>query len=302
MKTLAILNRDGGTLKTTDLGAFADHLRGEFRDAGHDLVVDVVDGAAIVDTLRRAAADPEVETIVAGGGDGTVSAAAAAAWKNKKAVGVLPAGTMNLFARALAIPLDIHLAARALANADVADCDIATANGRPFVHQYSVGLQPKVVADRDSEHHRSRLHKMLNGVKSALGVFMRPPSFPVRIVIDGETREERLSLLAVSNNPYGEGHIPYADGLDDGLLGVYRAGVLGTHENLKLAADLAAGNWRANADFRADTAREVTIVFQKRKHDAKALIDGELIPLEPEVHVRLHRRELRVLKPRSTGR
>lgn len=297
MRINAVLNREGGTLKTTDLDAYMVHLREQFEQAGHDLSCSVVPASNIVEALNHAANSAECDVILAGGGDGTISAAAGIAWRAGKAIGVLPAGTMNLFARSLAVPLNIHDAAGALALGQVTQCDIATANGKPFVHQYSVGLQPRIVERRDALGHNSRIEKMIVGVRAAFGIFVRPPAFRVRLTLDGHRVEEKANLVTVSNNPFGEGHIPYADSLDKGVLGVYRAGLLSSGAAVKLATDLLIGSWSTNPDFRAAVAREVLIEFPRKKKNASAVIDGELVVLDSVVEIKIHRGELKVLVP-----
>lgn len=300
MRILTVLNQDGGTLKTTDLNAFGAHLRSEFEKAGHDFDLKITPGADIADALESAAADQHVDVILAGGGDGTISGAAAVAWKSGKALGVIPAGTMNLFARSIGVPLDIMQAASALAEGEVIPCDIATANGRPFVHQFSVGMQSRVVKDRNDQAYNSRIGKMLASARATLGMFAQPPSFKVQVTRDGEKEAtETLSQIAVANNVYGEGHMPYADHLDGGVLGIYRAGILDTAASVKLTADLMIGAWRANPDFSESTAREVVLAFPHLKHSAHAVIDGELIKLAPEVVIKTHPGALNILVPKT---
>src|SRR5262245_20194101 len=98
MRFTAVLNRDGGILRTTDLTAFAERMRATLERHHHRLDVEIVGAAAIEAALTRAAASRS-DVVIAGGGDGTVSAAAAALMRKRKALAVLPAGTMNLFAR-----------------------------------------------------------------------------------------------------------------------------------------------------------------------------------------------------------
>ena len=100
------------------------------------------------------------DVVLAGGGDGTVSAAAAALMGKKKALAILPAGTMNLFARGLGIPLSLDAAVEAFADGEVRPVDMASANGRPFVHQFSIGMHAKMVGVRDKMEFGSRLGKM----------------------------------------------------------------------------------------------------------------------------------------------
>ncbi|TIS94759.1 MAG: diacylglycerol kinase family lipid kinase, partial [Mesorhizobium sp.] len=104
MKFAAVLNRDGGTLRTTDISAFSDRMHQTLDAAGHSLSIDIVAGKDVVVTLDNAVSRRSVDVVLAGGGDGTISAAAARLMGKKKALAILPAGTMNLFARGLGIP------------------------------------------------------------------------------------------------------------------------------------------------------------------------------------------------------
>lgn len=301
MRVVAILNREGGTLRTTDLDMYARHLTTAFSRAGHAIDCHVVPGAALIETLEGAATDQTVDAILCGGGDGSVSAAAGICWKADKILGIIPAGTMNLFARSLRIPTDILDAATVLADAESRPVDIATANGRPFVHQFAVGIHSQVVRLRQRSAYRSRIGKILASIKAMFAILARPPVLTVRIRIKDAMREERVSLVAVSNNLYGEGHMPYADRVDEGILGIYRADVLPPTGVLRLAIDLLFGRYRDNPDFHADTADAVTLEFPRRRRARKAVIDGELIPLEESVRIVMHAGELRVLAPKAAG-
>jgi len=299
MRIKAILNRDGGTLKTIDLEAFSGQLEQVFKKAGHDIAIELVSGKDLIATLAGAGADTRSEAILAGGGDGTISAAAGVAWTSGKALAVLPAGTMNLFARSLAVPLDLDAAIAALATAEVMDCDIATANGRSFVHQFSVGLQPRIVMERDRQQHGSRLSKMLKSVSAALSSMAAPPLFRADIASDGQKLDKQVdySLIVVTNNPYGDALLPRPDRLNRGVLGLYRARTLGADAYLRLAGDLVTGSLNDSTDLEFSTARKVELVFPQVKSSARASIDGELIRLEREVEIVTHPGALKVLAP-----
>ncbi len=170
MKLVAILNRDGGTFKTTDMDAYCARAVQAFHAAGHDFECRVVEGREVVDAMRRVADEQGVEGLIAGGGDGTISAAAGIAWKSGLALGVIPAGTMNLFSRTLKLPLDIWQVLDVLAGGQVQNVDIASANGRSFVHQFSAGLHARMVRYRNSMNFASRLGKMRASTRAALGV------------------------------------------------------------------------------------------------------------------------------------
>ena len=118
MRFIAVLNRDGGTLRTVDLEDFERRLTATIEHAGHQIAVEVVSGSAVEKALAKAA-DAGVDVVIAGGGDGTVSVAAAALMNMSTALAILPAGTMNLFARSLGIPLALDAAVAAFADGAV---------------------------------------------------------------------------------------------------------------------------------------------------------------------------------------
>src|SRR5262245_61278994 len=78
--------------------------------------------------------------LLVGGGDGTVSTAAALFTGEKIALGILPLGTMNLFARALGIPLKLGQAVEAVIAGTKQKIDVGEVNGRIFVHHVTLGL------------------------------------------------------------------------------------------------------------------------------------------------------------------
>ncbi|KKC36558.1 hypothetical protein WH87_13940 [Devosia epidermidihirudinis] len=299
MRIIAVLNRDGGTLRTMDLDAFCEEAKAIFASHGHELECRVVSGKKVEATLRAATETAGVDAILAGGGDGTISTAAGIAFASGMPLGVLPAGTMNLFARALKIPLGLNEALQAIAAGDVGAVDIATANDRPFVHQFGVGIHARLVRIRESMTYRSRIGKMLASLKSIAAAALRPPEFDAELHTKSGVERRRVSGIAVSNNPLGDGHIPHADSLDRGLLGVYVAAPVTTPELLRLAFSVLRGSWRESPMVSENEVANVTLSFPKAKRGARAVVDGELIRLQRSVTLKVHPGALRVLLPKS---
>src|SRR5690606_37519280 len=129
--------------RTMDLDAFCDDARARVAAHDHQLECRAVAGDEVEAALRRAATSNSVDAIMAGGGDGTISAAARIAYETDMPLAVLPAGTMNLFARALKVPLVLEEALEAIAGGEVGAVEIATANDRAFVHQFGVGIHAR---------------------------------------------------------------------------------------------------------------------------------------------------------------
>jgi diacylglycerol kinase family enzyme len=297
MRFRAILNQDGGTLQDTDIEKFSTLIVESFQENGHSVDVRPVKGENLIEALENAFGDGDVDGVIAGGGDGTVSAAGGMALEAGKPLAILPAGTMNLYARALNIPLDLDEAVRALAAGEVGQSDIGRANGRAFLHQFTIGFHSRMIAERNSYNFASKIGKIRASIVAAFDTIRRPPSFPVEMDIDGRKIRERVSSVAVSNNLFGEGHLPYADDVSGGTLGIYYAKPATVAANAKMLADLTIGNWRNNLDIIRDSGKRVTLDFPQRRKSAKAVIDGELVDLDSSVEIEILPGALKVMLP-----
>lgn len=298
MKIAAILNRGGGSLRSIDAHAFADRLRERFEAAGHKVDVHLVEGDDLVHALERAR-DDDYEAVIAGGGDGTISAAAGVLCDTPTALGILPAGTMNLFARSLEIPLDLDEAVAALAEGQIGEVDVASANGRVFVHQFSVGMHPYLIRLRERKSFGSRLGKMRASLAAAFELINRPSRVRLELTIDGAARDVRTHSLGVTNNLFAEGHLPYTEQPAGGVLGVYVASSRKRSDFLYFLANLAIGRWRANPQVEIFTAREVVIRTAVADPRFGCAIDGELCELAQETTLEIHPRALKVIMPKT---
>lgn len=297
MRFVGIFNKDGGTFRTMDVSAFATRATDVFAAAGHGLDARVIAGERLLAELEQAASDEAVEALLVGGGDGTISAAAAVCFRSGKPLAVLPAGTMNLFARSLDIPLELDAALAALAGGSMRQVDIATANGRPFVHQFAVGIHTRLVRMREQLVYRSRVGKIIASGRAILRAVSQPPVF----LADIETargRERRSATgISVTNNPIGEGHVPFADRLDAGVLGVYLLQPLPPLALARFCVDVVVGHWKHTPEVSEREVSSVTLSFPRRKRGAHALLDGELIDLPDSVDLRIHPGALAVVAP-----
>jgi diacylglycerol kinase family enzyme len=182
-----------------------------------------------------------------------------------------------------------------LAFGEVDHVDIASANGRPFIHQFSAGLHARMVRYRNAYSFRSRLGKMRASTRAALGVVMNPPEFEVEFEALGVRERRRVSAVSVSNNPFGENALLYADDLRSGELGFYTAKPLKPLGVARLAFDMMRGKVRDNADIMVMHPAEVHLHFPKMRAKSNCVMDGELLPLDRDIRLKLHPEELKVL-------
>ncbi len=295
MKIHAVFNRDGGTFRAMDMEDYCRQATEVFSGRGNGFSCDIVAGSEIEDALEKASRRGDLDAILAGGGDGTISTAAGICWRQGMPLGVVPAGTMNLFARSLHLPLDVYEVLDVLASGRIKSADIATANGRAYVHQYSVGLHSRIVRLRNSYHFSSRLGKIRASIRAALEVMLDPPVFEAVCRIDGREERTRTSAISVANNHFGADPLLYARTLSGGELGIYIAGALSPGSVARLIFDILRGKLKESETISERGAREVHLHFPKLPKRADAVMDGELLPLERDVEIRLHAGELKVL-------
>jgi diacylglycerol kinase family enzyme len=240
--------------------------------------------------------------VIVGGGDGTVSSMAAALCDTGIALGVLPLGTMNLFARSLGMPLDLEKALDALATAEVRKVDMGEVNGRLFTHHVSMGLQPRLVAMREKANYGSRAGKILATFRALLTVMMRPPRLMVRVTLEGSAFDLTTPALVVSNNLFGPDHLPYADTLDQGVLGIYICTSHRPADVAQVTIEALLGHWYAGDRVKTLSAKSMTVERRsRRRRRIVATVDGELVTLEGAIEMKIRPGCLTVLAPEAGG-
>lgn len=297
MRFAAVLNQDGGTLRTVDIFAFSDQMRQTLEAAGHSIDIDIVAGKDVVATLDGIASKRGIDIVLAGGGDGTISAAAVRLMGRKRALAILPAGTMNLFARGLGIPQTLDAAVKSFADGEIIAVDMATANGRPFVHQFSIGMHARMVRLRQNMEFGSRLGKMRASVRAAWATINHPSAMKVTLTV-GETEiVTRTTGIGVTNNLFGEGHLPYADNPAGGVLGIYVTVARQRGELARFLFDMARGKWRNSEHVEIHQADRAVLKIHSKPGKFRAVMDGELVRLDRETTIEIHPGVLNVLVP-----
>lgn len=150
----------------------------------------------IVQACRDAAklAKEQGGVIVGAGGDGTINCAAQAALANDCPLGVIAQGTFNLFARELGLSLDAAEATRMLLRGQPEPVQVGLANERVFLVNASVGLYPKLLADREEVKTRLGRRRWI-AMLAALKTLME---WRLKLVLDAEMDGELAKLKTAS--------------------------------------------------------------------------------------------------------
>jgi diacylglycerol kinase family enzyme len=232
--------------------------------------------------------------VVAGGGDGTVSTVASVVAGTDAALGILPLGTLNHFAKDLGIPLDLNEAVATIIEGKVVQVDIGELNGRTFINNSSLGLYPKLVRYRD-EHQRLGRSKWWAFFKAMLIVLGRYSFLKVRLSADEAEIVRSTPFVFIGNNEYEiQGFsIGTRARIDSGQLSVYLTRRAGRIRLLGLALRGLFGRLRNAVDF--DTITTSEVVIDARGRSVQVALDGELFQIQLPLHYRCRRHELRVI-------
>ena len=267
-----------------------------FAASGHSARISLVLSGVELVELAHQAMQGHSETIIAGGGDGTVNAIASVLVNGNKTLGVLPLGTLNHFAKDLHIPLDLRGATQTIIAGHTIKVDIGEVNGRIFLNNSSLGLYPSIVRERERKQ-RLGAGKWPAFVWAAITVLRRYPFLDVRLNANGKEIASRSPFVFVGNNEYEmeSFNIGRRARLDAGVLSLYITQGTGRLGLLRLAVRALLGDLRHEKDFISLRTQEVLI--DTRHQRLRIATDGEITLVEPPLHYRVRPGSLRVLVP-----
>lgn len=270
-----------------------------FKAAGVEAQISLARNGAEVIKLVQRAVRRDAETIVAGGGDGTISSVAAAVIESGKALGVLPFGTMNHFAKDLHIPLDLEGAIEIIVAGHETKVDIGEVGGRIFINNSSLGLYPSIIREREKQQ-RLGWGKWPAYIWAALAVLRRYPFLDIRVGVDGKELRSRTPFVFIGNNEYEMETLNVGSRacLDKGELSLYMTNRTGRLGLIRLALHALLGGLHQERDFVALCTKEIWIGTKHKR--LRVALDGEVAIMEPPLHYRVRPGALRVLAPPST--
>jgi diacylglycerol kinase family enzyme len=256
-------------------------------------------GGDLAARARQAAA--RGDTLVAAGGDGTISAVAGVACETGSLLGVLPTGTLNHFAKDLAIPLDLAEAVGTIVAGREQRVDVGEVNGRIFINNSSIGIYPRMVWERETEQRRGR-HKKTAFAIAMLRTWRGYRTLAGRLVIDGTPRVVHTPFIFIGNNEYlAEGfRLGARTVLNGGRLSVFVAPDCGRFEILALPFRALAKRLDPDAHLARYTAEEVSVEIARPR--VSVALDGEVTIMRPPLRYRIRAAALRTLVPADPGR
>jgi diacylglycerol kinase (ATP) len=245
---------------------------------------------AIVDAAER----DGVDVVFAVGGDGTVHETAKRLIGRKPALGILPIGSGNGFARHIGLSGDPESSLRACASGRIVTIDTAAVNDRPFIGVMGIGFDA-VIADRFAS---SSVRGLQTYIREGVRTFMEFSAEEYDVTTNGTTVRKRAFVIAIANSgQYGnDAKVAPLASLQDGLLDVVIVDDARFFAAPFLLARLFSGSFHLAPEVTTLQTAEVTIT---RPKEGPAHLDGEPVTLPAELHVRIVPGSLKVLVPET---
>lgn len=240
------------------------------------------------------AADHEV--IAAAGGDGTVSAVAAGVARANKILAVIPAGTLNHFARDAGISTEMAPAIELLRTGRPRGVDIGFVNKHFFLNNVSLGSYPRMVSEREALERRGRSRKIASLV--AVGrTWWRLRSVTASIDVDGRELIRRSPFIVVGNGSYVLSGFALGrrEEISDHQLSLYVAPRLGRFGAMSIPVRALFGRLERYEQFETFCGNHITIALRHRR--VPTGIDGEVRELESPLRFEIKPGALEVMLP-----
>ena len=239
------------------------------------------------------------DAVVAVGGDGTVNEVARGIVKGEKlkvkgeratAMGIIPMGSGNGFARHLNIPIRPQKALEMLNHSEPISVDYGLANNRLFVSTCGTGFDALVADNFAGSNKRGFMTYLQNVLKEAFAY--QPQTY--HIVGDGLDVTHKAFLITFANaNQWGyEALIAPKASVQDGKMDIMLMSSHAILGSASLALRLFAGSIDDSHFMDTIRAKEVTL---EREEAAPFHIDGDPVEMEKDIHIQIIPDGLKVL-------
>src|SRR5712671_3859557 len=283
----------GSTLIILNPAAHSDRAqrkRAQVESLAHDCVICATTRTGEAELMARRGIEEGFEKIVAAGGDGTINEVVNGLAGTTATLGLLPIGTMNVFATELGLPVhNLELCWDIIKADSIRAVDLPKANQKFFVQLAGVGLDAQVVKETSSQLKRN--FGPVSYLISAVQIAARKPP-RLFIQSDDATIDEGSFVLVGNGRLYG-GPFPFFKQavIDDGLLDVIVFKRLGYLEIIKYLQDVIFSSEIRAPEIEYFQTRHLHITSEQ---DVPLEVDGELVGNCP-VEFSLSERSLRVL-------
>lgn len=256
--------------------------------------IDIQTTTSEEDTLWKAlrAVECKFDAIVAVGGDGTLNNVARYVNQSECALGIVPMGSGNGFARELGISLDIKKSLQTINKWNTINCDTGTVNDTFFINLMGVGFDAHVTGLFAS----SKTRGLKTYARICLSEFMKYKSHQYSIFIEGVKLNYSAFLLSVCNgSQFGNNaYIAPQASLDDGCFDVSVVEKFGVWQTPEIGLRLFNKSIDKMNFVKSYKAKEIVIVREK---EDMVNIDGEPVMMGKELEIKNQHKSIKVIVP-----
>jgi diacylglycerol kinase (ATP) len=190
------------------------------RSAGWRIELRLTKAAGDARHIAREAVEEQIDIVVAAGGDGTINEVIQELVGSETALGVLPLGTVNVWAREMHIPLDIAGARDVLVHGKTRKIDVGKVNDRYFLLMVGIGFDAEVThaVEKKPMKRLGVVGYLLTGFWVSLGY----DSFAATLKFASREVKTRAVQIVIGNTQLYGGAVKFTwqARCDDGLLDI----------------------------------------------------------------------------------
>jgi YegS/Rv2252/BmrU family lipid kinase len=262
-------------------------------------------GPEITDIAIDAVKNSQDAVFVAGG-DGSINLAAAGLLGSETALGVLPAGTTNVWAQELGLPrlgytrwMALEESARQLVKGITKHVDVGFCNGRPFLMWCGVGLDGFIVHRIEPRSHWEKHFSIVSYGARAVRYASLWSGVDLRAVVDDKYISGKYLLAVISNiHLYAGGmaKISPEARLDDGVMDLWLFEGQSVLDTIQHAWNLFSGRHLYSDQSNCIQFRTLRL-FSNQTLEIQ--IDGEPMAGTKEVVIEIHPKALKIIVPKK---
>jgi len=267
----------------------------------HDIQSELILSTAVGDIERLASeqAAANVDRMIVAGGDGSVHEAVNGILKvgGKTALGIIPIGTGNDFAKATDTPLDWKVAASSLAarlheGVPPRSADAGRINDRFFANGVGIGFDAKI--NRIARKYKWPIGDLVYLFAVFEGLWDGVITPKVEMTFDDGQHSGPITLANVSNGPWVGGmfHIAPMARINDGHLDLVFAKPVSRSRVLALLPKLIKGTHIGATDICARETRQFRLIADE---PVPCHVDGETQPLQTDFDIEILQQALLLL-------
>ena len=277
---------------------------GVLKRAGWEISMTTSKSGRSLYPLAAEAARSGCEAVFVAGGDGSVGAVASALIGSETALGVLPAGTSNVWAHDMGLETPawsrwqaLEHAATRLAQGQIREVDVGICNGRPFLLWTGIGLDGQMTGSLEPLGRFGKSMAVPQYVTRGVWNVRDWESIPLRVEALGRCWEDDYLVVIASNICSYAGGIfcltPDAK-VDDGLIDFWLIGGNSLRDAIVRVYQVLRGK-------HLDEPRVVHFQAAEATIEGEGLLpmqcDGEPGKIRPPLNFSVQSRALRVLVP-----